>query len=636
MSSPPDHSTIKERKEAFVSGLTGGTVMEVYICTFIAISSYAMWCILQSRLGFFTNKAASKTTESDKHDKKDKHNKQDKNAKPANDAKKSGSSQAPFFSLATLVDIALNWLTMLLSITVYSSQPGLLNLFVLIPAVLVWISNKPDESLLSLNRQDNSDTQGLSEASKTKSSTSSSAFSLVKQYLPRQSFLTVYRGQMMIITCLAILAVDFPIFPRRFAKVETWGTSMMDLGVGSFVFSMGLVSSRSTLISFFDTNNGKASRPPFITALVKSFRHALSVLLLGGLRLCFVKSLEYQEHVTEYGIHWNFFMTLGLLPPIVTVLDYAFPARRASSKFITKPLDPKIQKKQQQQPFSIVSFVKNAVYKIVKLPISIVSLFSGLIRNGVPTCVLAFFIASGYEFSLDNLGLAAWIITAPRVDVISQNKEGICSFIGYLAIFLFGKSTGYYTLPDAVSSNQLLYPQTKEEYYDTLKNISSSSTLSSQSSSASRTGLEKKSISRKRKIMYLLFSSFVLHALYFFCRSGLRLIVSRRFANLPYVLWVSSYNTLNLAFFLFIEYIAFGGSPDSYPYEVRVPASVDAVNASGLFIFLLANVSTGLVNMSVNTLDASPQKSMLVLAAYATVLYLVGMVLKKKGITIRL
>lgn len=43
----------------------------------------------------------------------------------------------------------------------------------------------------------------------------------------RYSFLTVYRAYLMILTVYCILAVDFPVFPRFFAKCETWGTSLV-------------------------------------------------------------------------------------------------------------------------------------------------------------------------------------------------------------------------------------------------------------------------------------------------------------------------------------------------------------------------------------------------------------------------
>jgi hypothetical protein len=43
----------------------------------------------------------------------------------------------------------------------------------------------------------------------------------------QKSFLTAWRGTMMITTCSCILAVDFASFPRRFAKAETFGSGLV-------------------------------------------------------------------------------------------------------------------------------------------------------------------------------------------------------------------------------------------------------------------------------------------------------------------------------------------------------------------------------------------------------------------------
>ena len=96
----------------------------------------------------------------------------------------------------------------------------------------------------------------------------------------------------MLATCICILAVDFHIFPRRFAKAETYGTGLMDVGVGAFVFNAGMVSR---------SHKTWAER----------LKSAVPMITLGLVRLATVKGVDYQEHVTEYGIHWNFFFTLA-------------------------------------------------------------------------------------------------------------------------------------------------------------------------------------------------------------------------------------------------------------------------------------------------------------------------------------
>ena len=57
----------------------------------------------------------------------------------------------------------------------------------------------------------------------------------------KRPFLTHYRANVNLASSIGILAVDFVIFPRRFCKAETFGTGLMDVGVGSYVLSNALV-----------------------------------------------------------------------------------------------------------------------------------------------------------------------------------------------------------------------------------------------------------------------------------------------------------------------------------------------------------------------------------------------------------
>lgn len=48
-----------------------------------------------------------------------------------------------------------------------------------------------------------------------------------------------------------------------------------------------------------------------LASLKKVLRTSLPLTILGVARLISTKSSNYQEHVTEYGVHWNFFLTLA-------------------------------------------------------------------------------------------------------------------------------------------------------------------------------------------------------------------------------------------------------------------------------------------------------------------------------------
>jgi phosphatidylinositol glycan class W len=63
-------------------------------------------------------------------------------------------------------------------------------------------------------------------------------------------------------------------------------------------------------------------------------------------------------------------------------------------------------------------------------------------------------IAAGYQTAL-CFGLQTWILEAARVDVLTANKEGICSFLGYLSIFLFGLECGTVVFQDNISESKL-------------------------------------------------------------------------------------------------------------------------------------------------------------------------------------
>ncbi|KAI5865731.1 GPI-anchored wall transfer protein 1 [Durotheca rogersii] len=488
----------KQLKEDFVSNLSGGSIAEINHVTLIGPVAFTLWSILQSRQSFFK----------------------------------------PYKPLSFLVDFLLNVVAVLLAITLYANTPLLLCGLILAPAPLIYAlpanfaaSRKKPKLPPSAHAQ--------------KSSAALSALST-------KPFLTTYRGLMLVITCLAILAVDFRIFPRRFAKVETWGTSLMDVGVGSFVFSAGVVAARPVL-----RERAAGRTTPLLRRLLYSMRHSLPLLVLGVIRLISVKGLDYAEHVTEYGVHWNFFFTLGFLPPFVAIFQSAL-------KVIPS--------------YAALALLLGVIYQVV----------------------------------LESTGLKAFILTAPRTGLFSMNREGICSFSGYLAVFLAGQDTGMFVLPRSINPR------------------------SGTSNSTQRTTL----------LLTMTVWTSVWAALYFFATDfsyGAGLDVSRRLANLPYVLWTAAFNSAQLFACCAIEtafFPSFHNATDSRTeqeaYETATSRVLRAFNRNGLAMFLAANLLTGLVNMTVPTLDVGPQVAMGILVGYAAVLAALAVALDAWNISIKL
>lgn len=203
----------------------------------------------------------------------------------------------------------------------------------------------------------------------------------------RWAFISAYRCSLMISTCVAILAVDFTAFPRRFAKTETFGLSVMDLGVGSFVFARGLCL----------RPHSPSSTPRALTlrSLWLAVFRSWPVWLLGLARLATVKGTAYPEHVSEYGTHLNFFFTMAAVSVLAELLLPFFTPTTATTPS------------------------------------------TSLLPCWLTACYLV-----GYQALLSNTSLTSFVFDHPREDLLSHNREGLVSIGGYFCLLIIGHLIG--------------------------------------------------------------------------------------------------------------------------------------------------------------------------------------------------
>lgn len=187
----------------------------------------------------------------------------------------------------------------------------------------------------------------------------------------RPEYIGIIRGITGYITAVAILAVDFQCFPRNLAKTETFGFGLMDVGVGLYVLSNGMIS----------PDVKKTERMSW-KKLKKELIGCSPLLVLGISRFFITKEIDYQQHVSEYGVHWNFFITLACVKLIGSIV----------MSFIRNP--------------------KNSKYGAI-----------------IILCLHEMFL---------ELGLSKYVLNdvVERDNIFSANREGIISIPGYVGLYL--------------------------------------------------------------------------------------------------------------------------------------------------------------------------------------------------------
>ncbi|KAH0831252.1 GWT1-domain-containing protein [Lanmaoa asiatica] len=446
----------------------------------------------------------------------------------------------------------LEWLVLVLplsfALTVYADAPGALSVLLMAPTCVLLLLPPIESGIPLLSKTNEMQPCATAQDSGTIDGPALPA-------LRPLSALTTYRANMMLITVFSILAVDFPVFPRSLAKCETYGVSLMDCGVGSFVFSQGIVSAMPIIK---DPSQLHANVKPKLYRIIKK---NLPIVVLGIVRVLLVKGTEYPEHVTEYGVHWNFFLTLAILPVAEVTL-----------------------------------------HPIIKyMPVSLLGLWIGAL----------------HQFTLSFVGLENFLLNAPRSNVIYANKEGLVSLLGYLSLHIMGLSLGTIILPPSPS------------FFCKQQGI-----LLEGGNSQRLTKLDPSVPRQNAKTTIELFSyTLVWWTLLALVRRGLE--VSRRMANLPYILWIVAFNTSFILAFYLLDMIFFPThlsklKDPSDPSGKRIlqedpttstpksaPALFDAINKNGLIIFLIANVVTGLINLLFYTMYTPNPEAMLILMGYS-------------------
>ena len=333
----------------------------------------------------------------------------------------------------------------------------------------------------------------------------------------------------MLSTMVCILAVDFPLFDRKFSKNSRFGISLMDTGVGAFIALNGILSPEA---------RSPYSNDKFL--LEKSMSSSAPLLVIGAARMLLLRITNYNYNISEYGVHWNFFITVALV------------------KVVSVFLGCKIRK----------TFLHPLAFAVIVMVTYQIALCCGL-----------------GDYLLDD---------ESRGNILSANKEGICSIFGFIPLYMMSVSFG----------KDLHSRRRTGKSVDFLIMSFESGLLSVAAGIASN-----------------LCDTFFQE-------------VSRRQTNAAYILWIMCLYCLLLCveslLCLLIEIMQATGLLRSH--ESSHPMLSSCFDSNSLLLFLLANLLTGFINLSSNTMESGHLQSLSILVIYSFLLSLVAFFLKQSKI----
>ena len=251
---------------------------------------------------------------------------------------------------------------------------------------------------------------------------------------------------------------------------------------------------------------------------------SLPLVVLGILKYVSTQLVDYHNHMSEYGAHWNFFITLAIV---------------------------------QVACGSCTCFLERKYIFVVGVMLAI-----------------------GHEFSLVRLVHYSWIFnlsdsTRLQSSFWIANIEGLVSLVGYSSIFLLGSS---------------------------LRPVINSLSVNP----------------RRWRSSALLLT--LLTCVWIFCMNEQMMsLPSRRLCNLTYIIWMSVYNMMLLILFAGIQCMT-DTAAGAKPHDKEATMIYPAIGKHGLAFFLVANLLTGLANLSLQPALMDNLRSRAILLAYTSTL----------------